>query len=91
MLGDIAIKAYQMAMANTNYNADGKAVISSDDEWVEETEWDDMFEQMKKKRKRGRMRKGEVWFVEFPLEEDASRIINRPVIVLDENVLGYYQ
>ena len=34
------------------------------------------------------MRKGEVWFVEFPLEEDASRIINRPVIVLDENVLG---
>lgn len=37
------------------------------------------------------MRKGEVWFVEFPLEEDTSRIINRPVIVLDENVLGYYQ
>ena len=53
-----------MAMANTNYNADGKAVIASDDEWVEETEWDDMFEQMKKE-KRGRMRKGEVWFVEF--------------------------
>lgn len=26
------------------------------------------------------MRKGEVWFVEFPLEEDASRIINRPEI-----------
>ena len=37
------------------------------------------------------MRKGEVWFVEFPLEEDASRIINRPVIVLDENVLFRHQ
>lgn len=34
------------------------------------------------------MKKGEVWFVEFPLEEDSSRILNRPVIVLDENVLG---
>lgn len=32
--------------------------------------------------------KGEVWFVEFPLEEDNERTINRPVIVLDENVLG---
>ena len=28
----------------------GKAVISSDDEWKDETEWDDMFEQMKKER-----------------------------------------
>lgn len=34
------------------------------------------------------MQKGEVWFVEFPLEEDPNRILNRPVIVLDENVLG---
>lgn len=34
------------------------------------------------------MNKGEVWFVEFPLEEDPTRIINRPVIVLDENLLG---
>lgn len=32
--------------------------------------------------------KGEVWFVEFPLEEDYSQTINRPVIVLDENTLG---
>jgi hypothetical protein len=30
----------------------------------------------------------EVWFVEFPLEEDNSQTINRPVIVLDENTLG---
>ena len=34
------------------------------------------------------MNKGEVWFVEFPLEEDPSRILNRPVVVLDENLLG---
>ena len=32
--------------------------------------------------------KGEVWFVEFPLEEDNSLTINRPVVVLDENILG---
>ena len=37
-VGRYSNKAYQMAMANTNY------------EWVEETEWDDMFEQMKKER-----------------------------------------
>ena len=34
------------------------------------------------------MQKGEVWFVEFPLEEDPTRILNRPVVVLDENILG---
>lgn len=32
--------------------------------------------------------KGEVWFVEFPLEEDSMRTLNRPVIVLDESILG---
>lgn len=34
------------------------------------------------------LHKGEVWFVEFPLEEDNTKTINRPVIVLDENILG---
>lgn len=34
------------------------------------------------------MNKGEVWFVEFPLEEEPERTLNRPVIVLDENLLG---
>ena len=29
--------------------------------------------------------RGEVWFVEFPLEEDNSQTINRPVV---ENTLG---
>lgn len=33
------------------------------------------------------MQRGEVWFVEFPFEE-GSGASNRPVVVLDENVLG---
>ena len=33
----------------------------------------------------GRFNKGEVWFVGFPLEEDNTQIINRPVVVLDED------
>ncbi len=36
----------------------------------------------------GRFNEGEVWFVEFPLEEDETQIINRPVVVLDEDKLG---
>ena len=32
--------------------------------------------------------RGEVWFVELPLEKHNSKTINRPVIVLDENTLG---
>lgn len=32
--------------------------------------------------------KGEVWFVGFPLEEDPNQILNRPVVVLDEDTLG---
>ncbi len=34
------------------------------------------------------MNRGEVWFVEFPLEEDPIKTLNRPVVVLDENLLG---
>ena len=30
----------------------------------------------------------EVWFVGFPMEEDNTKIKNRPVIVLDESTLG---
>lgn len=40
-------KAYQLAIKNTRYNSEGKAVIKKDDEWRDETEWDDIFEQMK--------------------------------------------
>ena len=34
------------------------------------------------------LQKGDVWFVEFPLEEDPSCSLNRPDVVLDENTLG---
>ena len=43
-------KAYKIAIDNTRYNSEGKAVVSKDDEWVKETEWEDMFEQMKRER-----------------------------------------
>ena len=36
-------KLFEMARKNTKYNADGHAVISRNDEWVEETEWEEMF------------------------------------------------
>lgn len=43
-------KAYKMASDNTKYNADGKAVISENDEWRDEKEWDEVFERMQKER-----------------------------------------
>lgn len=33
------------------------------------------------------MNRGEVWFVEFPVEEIAGKTTNRPVVVLDEYLL----
>lgn len=48
--GIYGLQAYKLAMQNTQYDKFGKAVISSDDEWENETEWDDIFEQMKKER-----------------------------------------
>lgn len=48
--GIYGLQAYKLAMQSTNYNKEGKAVISSADEWNDESEWDDMFEQMKKEK-----------------------------------------
>lgn len=36
-------QAYSFATANTKYNKQGHPMISKDDEWVEESEWDDLF------------------------------------------------
>lgn len=36
-------QAYSFATANTKYNEQGHPVISKDDEWAEESEWDDLF------------------------------------------------
>lgn len=41
---------YELARKNTTYNEEGRAVIPKDDEWLEETEWDDLFEELKKER-----------------------------------------
>ena len=43
-------KAYRLAMENTKYNDDGKAIISNDDDWVNESEWDDLYKQLKKEK-----------------------------------------
>lgn len=37
-------QAYSFATANTKYNKQGHPVITKDDEWAEESEWDDLFE-----------------------------------------------
>lgn len=34
------------------------------------------------------MNRSEVWLVEFLLEEDSIKTLNRPVVMLDENLLG---
>ena len=34
------------------------------------------------------MKKGEVWFAEFPYEDNPKKSSNRPVVVLDEKTLG---
>ena len=43
-------KSYKMASDNTKDTDDGKAVISENDEWRDEKEWDEVFEQMQKER-----------------------------------------
>ena len=45
-----SMRAYQLALQNTKYNVEGKAVVEQDDEWREETEWETMFEEMKKQK-----------------------------------------
>ena len=38
-------------MNNTKYNNAGNAIVEKDSEWRNETEWDDMFDQMKMEMK----------------------------------------
>ena len=49
-VGAYNLNAYKLAMENTKYNKDGKATISSEDDWVNESEWDDIYKQMKQER-----------------------------------------
>lgn len=43
-------KECQVAINNTTYNYEGRAVISKDDEWANEKEWDGVFEQLKREQ-----------------------------------------
>lgn len=49
-IGAYNVGAYRLAIQNTKYDADGKAIISADDDWTNESEWDEMFQQMKSER-----------------------------------------
>ena len=44
-------RSYKLASENTKYNSEGKAVITLDDEWREEKEWDAMFNQIQMEQK----------------------------------------
>lgn len=41
-------RAYSFATANTRYDEQGRPVVSKDDEWLNESEWDDLFEILRK-------------------------------------------
>lgn len=41
-------RAYSFATANTKHDEQGRPVVSKDDEWLNESEWDDLFEVLKK-------------------------------------------
>lgn len=40
-------QAYSFATANTKYNICGRPSVSKEDEWVNESEWDDLFNLLK--------------------------------------------
>lgn len=43
-------KVYEFAKNNTKYNNEGRAVISKNDEWLNEKEWDDLFKELNQKK-----------------------------------------
>ena len=44
-------KVYSFAAENTSYNAGGSPVVRKDDEWRDETEWDELYESLAVKSK----------------------------------------
>ena len=49
-INEVAAKELRLAILNTKHNKEGKVVISIDDEWRNETEWDEVFQQLLKER-----------------------------------------
>lgn len=47
--GKYSAMAYDLARQNTKYNKNGEAVISREDEWIEEGEWDALFASLSKR------------------------------------------
>lgn len=45
--------AYKFASKNTPCNASGHPVIPKDDEWRDETEWDELFLELSRKSNKG--------------------------------------
>lgn len=43
-------RSYKLALENTKYNSEGKAIITENDEWRDEKEWDAVFEQLQKEK-----------------------------------------
>lgn len=41
-------KAYNFAKNNAKYNAQNRPIISKDDEWIKETEWDELYNKLKR-------------------------------------------
>lgn len=42
-------KAYEYAVNNTKYNSQSNPIISKDDEWINEIEWDELYYSLKNK------------------------------------------
>lgn len=47
-LGENKEKVYNFAKNNAKYNAQNRPIISKDDEWIKETEWDELYNKLKK-------------------------------------------
>ena len=43
--------AYSFATANTKYDKQGRPVISKEDEWVDESEWNELYDMLKFQKK----------------------------------------
>ena len=41
--------AYEYAVNNTKYNSQSNPIISKDDEWINEIEWDELYYSLKNK------------------------------------------
>lgn len=60
--------------------------ISIDDEWMQDNQWDDIYEQ-ERERKMEKYNIGDVWWTHFPFQ-DIDEDKHRPAIVIDEDTIA---